>query len=444
MISTVKQYAQQTYGRNFLFDFNGNDSPDAYFLNDIMDFEFDESPYIRGGDHPFRGVDTKAWKGWKSPNLVEPSAMAASWGPSAAPYLSGPTVNLERVLIADIQAAGGMNVTPFELNLTDGTPEPVDFSVVDLYENFILNNPQLMAQTTTNAQTLLLQSAPSLLASLAASAEPTQGNGYNDYIGTGRLLLDSGINYDSIFVPDTSYSQLPPLTLSQLTPYKVVIAPYSWALDDNQASVLLAYAQQGGTLIIDGHFANSQPDGTPASRPNVQAIMATPGAQPYGSGTIVVTNAQYGIQYQSNTIGVQVPVRAAFTSFLAPYVTPTVVVTQPPAQIHEPGVGAFFYRDVNGHALVHLVNYDYNDSTDQFVTKTNIQVQVQAGSQPVDAVILHSPDIVGVQSLPFTRAGETITLTVPEVDAWDVLYFEPSTQAPVIESAAPAPALGGV
>jgi hypothetical protein len=49
MISTVKQYAQQKYGRDFLFDFNGGDDAVAYFLNDVMDFEFDESPYIRGG-----------------------------------------------------------------------------------------------------------------------------------------------------------------------------------------------------------------------------------------------------------------------------------------------------------------------------------------------------------------------------------------------------------
>jgi hypothetical protein len=189
-------------------------------------------------------------------------------------------VNLERVLNADIYAAGGIRACSIEENQDDATPEPVDLSVVNLYANFVLNNPLLMTQTTTNAQTLLLQSAPSLLDLLAGSAEATPYNGYTDYIGTGRLLLDSGINYDSLFVPDTSYSQLPPLTLAALTPYKVVITPYSWALDDNQVSVLLAYAQQGGTLIIDGHFANSQPDGTPASRSNVQTILATLGARP--------------------------------------------------------------------------------------------------------------------------------------------------------------------
>ncbi len=375
--------------------------------------------------------------------------MAASWGSSAAPYLSGPTVNLERVLMADIYAAGGVRASSIQENLDDGTPEPVDLSVVNLYANFVLNNPQLMTQTTTNAQTLLLQSAPSMFGALAAQAETIGWDGNTDYIGTGRLLLDTGINYDSLFVPDTSYSQLPPLTLAALTPYKVVIAPYSWSLDDNQVSVLLGYAQQGGTLIIDGDFANSQPDGTPANRPNVQAILATQGAQPYGSGTIVVTNAEYGIQYEnnqfaSNAISVQASIQAAFVSFLAPYISPTVAVTQPLPQIHQPGVGAFYYHDANGHALVHLVNYDYNDSTDQFVTKNNIQIQVQVGSQPVNAVVLRSPDIAGPQSLPFTKNGSTVTVTVPQIYAWDILYFETSTLAPVISSTTPVATLGAV
>lgn len=121
-----------------------------------------------------------------------------------------------------------------------------------------------------------------------------------------------------------------------------------------------------------------------------------------------------------------------------------MVVTQPVPQIHEPGVGAFFYRDINGHALVHLVNYDYDDSTDSFVTKTNIQVQVQVGSQAVNSVILLSPDILGPQSLSFTQNGGAITVTVPQVYAWDVLYFEKSTQAPVISSATPANELSAV
>ena len=49
------------------------------------------------------------------------------------------------------------------------------------------------------------------------------------------------------------------------------------------------------------------------------------------------------------------------------------------------------------------MNYDYNEVTDQFSTKTNVGLSVRVGTQPVDDVILRSPDINGVQSLPLTR-----------------------------------------
>jgi len=441
LVTSTKQYSQQKYGRDFLFAFNDNDYPPGFFLTESMDMEYAELPYIRGGDHPFGAVDIKAWKGWKNGVMPKPLAMAASFG--AANPLSKATVNLERVLIADQAAAGAMAGTTLQMNEGPIGSEPVDLGVVSRYANFILDNGQLMVQTKTTAQTLLLESAGSLLGGLlSAPAETQPWNSPTDYFGTARLLLDSGITYDSLFLPDTSYSQLPSLALGALTPYKVVIAPYSWALDDYQVSVLLAYAQQGGTLIVDGSFANSQPDGTPASRPDIQTILATPGAQPYGSGIIVVTNAVLGVQYETDDMTTQRTARAAFQSFLAPYISPDVIVTQPPAQIHEPGIAPFFYRDRNGNALVHLVNYDYDDNSDQFYTITNIQVQVRVGSQPVNAVILRSPDMAEAQSLPFTRNGNTITTTVPTVDAWDVLYFEVSTLAPVIDSATPAPALG--
>ena len=51
------------------------------------------------------------------------------------------------------------------------------------------------------------------------------------------------------------------------------------------------------------------------------------------------------------------------------------------AVVHEPGVTPFFYRDRAGQALVHLVNYDYNEVTDQFSTKTNVGLSVRVASR---------------------------------------------------------------
>jgi hypothetical protein len=166
----------------------------------------------------------------------------------------------------------------------------------------------------------------------------------------------------------------------------------------------------------------------------------------------VYSNELFGVEYQSTSGGTipgadnaaQRQARSSFLTFLTSWAQPDVQLVEPTAQVYEPGIGAFFYHDRNGNALVHLVNYDYDLDGDQFYTKKNIQVQVQVGSQAVDEVISRSPDTTGAQSLPFTRSGETITVNVPEIDAWVVLYFQQSAHAPVIRRVNPVPSFGAV
>jgi hypothetical protein len=436
LVATTKHYARTTYNRDFLFSVNDNNHPIGYFITEDIDLTTPELIYIRGMDHPFMAVDIKAWQGWKSPTFVFPEAMPPTLG--VPDPLTKATVNLERVIIADIQAANGTPGTTLQMNSGLNTPEPVDLAVVARYADFILSHPQIFTAVSTGARTALLQSASSLLGgTFPTPAETNPWDGWTNYIGTARLLLDSGITYNSVFLPDTSYSHLPAITTDTLARYSVVLAPSCWALDDNQVTALLNFAQQGGTLIIDGHFATSQPDGSPANRPAVQTLLSTPGTINYGAGRIVVTQARFGVQYQNADASVQRTTRTAFQTFMAPWVMADVTITQPQATVHEPGVTPFFYRDSSGRALVHLVNYDYDDTADQFHAKTNIHVVVRVGTQPVDAVILRSPDVVGTQSLPFSRTGDVISLTVPTVEAWAILYFQPNAEPPVVSSSTP-------
>ena len=240
---------------------------------------------------------------------------------------------------------------------------------------------------------------------------------------------------------------------ADLAKYSAVVAPMIWTLDDTQLNALLDYAQNGGTLVIVGAFGTHLPNLQPASRPQLQALLSSPRTS-YGAGMILVPAENYGLEYeqtgasfelwQNVDMNLQRTARASFQALLAPFVQPDAQVSGVTAVVHEPGVTPFFYRDRAGQALVHLVNYDYNEVTDQFSTKTNVGLSVRVGTQAVDDVILRSPDINGVQSLPFARNGDTITLTVPSVDAWDVILFQQNARAPVISSASPTPALAAV
>jgi hypothetical protein len=453
LAATAKQYAMQTYGRNFLITCNDNDDPTGLFVTDVMDMTSPELFYIQPEDHPFHAVDIKSWTGWKWPSAplaeTSPSPLSGVTMP-----LSAPTVNLERIILADEQASGGIPGVTMQMNVGLGVAEPVNLNEVSLYANFILGNPQIMTHTPSVARVGLVHSAASVFGGhLSYPGQNDPWSGYSDYLGTALMLLANGLTYDAVFFPDTSYSQLPAVTVESLAKYSVVIAPYVFALDSNQESVLLEYAQQGGTLVIDGGFATNEPSGPPANHPELGPILAAPGVRSYGSGTIVFTNGQYGVQYmypngisfqQTPNISAQQTTRAAFQAFLQSYIQPDVQVSQPPAQQYDPGVTPFFERDNTGNALVHMVNYDYSLASDQFYTKTNITVQVNVGSQAVNSVILRSPDMTGVRSLPFTRSGGVVTVVIPQIEAWAVLYLQEGGAAPVINSVSPTQTLSAV
>jgi uncharacterized protein (TIGR03437 family) len=453
LVATTKQYAQQKYARDILFSCNTTFGTN-FLVRDVMDLTTPEAAYIRGHepgtDHPYMAPDIRAWKGWKGPVIVFPEAFSPASG--VPNPLDKPTVNLERVIIADIQAAGGVAAATTQMNLGLGYPQPVDLSVVRRYANFILNNPQLMSQTTTTSRVALLESAASIETTmLPAPGQPNFWAGRSAYMGTARMLLDSGITYDSVFLPNSSYSSLPSPSAQDLARYSVVVAPLVWALDDAQLGAILSYVQQGGTLVVFGGFGTNLPSGQQANRPQLETILPKSGHVSYGTGTIEFSSELFGVEYEqvgTNYVNVnmsaQRQARASFQALMVPYVQPDVKVSGVTAVVHEPGVTPFLYRDNAGRALVHLVNYDYDDATDQFYTKTNVGLSVRVGSQLVDEVVLRSPDIPGAQTIPFTRQGDTITLTVPVVDAWVVLLFQQNLYSPVISSASPATSLGAV
>lgn len=437
LASSTRDYARQQYGRTFLLTCNTAFDPVGDFVRDAMDFTTNEGFYIRGRDHPFLAPDIRAWGAWKKPQLVLPEPFPPALG--VTDPLDRPTANLMRAIIADIQASGGVAGTTLDLNTGLGSSQPVDLAVVRRYAGFILANPQLMTRLTVPATTALLESSASRLGGrVRAEGQSDPWAGPANYIGTARLLLDSGINYQSVFLPDTSYSALPSPSAAELASYKVVIAPSVWAVDDGQVGELLAYVHGGGTLVIIGDFASNQPDGLRAHREQLNALLPAAGEAGYGAGRFVVSHENYGVEYEFAPTPVPREARARFQSLLAPYAARDVVVSGPPVLTHEPGLAPFLYVDRNGQRVLHLVNYDYDDATDQFAVKRDAVVSVKVGEQVVDNVILRSPDIAGALPLPFERHGGTVTVTVPEVEAWVVLSLQPNAGAPVVNGFAPA------
>ena len=430
LIQSTKQYARDTYHRDFLFSSNAAFDPMAFYARDVMDLSTNEAFYIRGTNpaHPFLATDIKAWTGWKSPTVavIEPFPHAVG----AANPLSTPTTNLMRAIIADVQAAGGIPCTSLQLNENLGGAVPMDLPAVARYAKFILANAPLMSQTSSPARIALIESAPSLLGGYVATpAEPNPWPARAEYTGTARLLLENGYAYDSIFFPDASYSTLPSGT-QDLGRYDLVIAPHAWSLSDEQVAGLLQYVDAGGKLLVIGSFGKAQPDGSKGASTRMPAFPAS-GTVAIGKGRVVISPTTFGSRYQDagavhDDGAAQRSVSKSFLDWLAPYAQRDVQVTGVTALVHEPGITPFLYLDRAGQPLLHLVNYDYDDATDQFVVKNAFRVVVRVGAAtPVGKVVLSSPDLAQTQTLTFSRSGDLVTVEVPSVDAWAILSFQP-------------------
>jgi len=430
LIQSTKEYARDKYHRDFLFSSNSAFDPMAFFARDVMDMSTNEAFYIRGTTppHPFLATDIRAARGWKHPSVavIEPYPKAVG----AANPLSTPTTNLMRAVIADVQAAGGIPCTSLQLNENLGGAVPMDLSTVARYAKFILANAQLMSQTSTAARIALVESATSLLGgNLATSAEPNPWPARAEYTGIARLLLENGYTYDSIFFPDPSYSTLPSGT-QDLGRYDLVIAPHTWSLSDEQVAGLLRYVDAGGKLLVTGSFGKAQPDGSRGAS-NRMPVLPSSGTFAMGQGRVVISPSMFGSRYQdAGTIhddgAAQRNVSKSFQDLLGPFAQRDVQVTGVTALVHEPGVTPFLYLDRVGQPLLHLVNYDYDDATDQFVVKNAFRVVVRIGAAtPLGKVVLSSPDQSQAQTLMFSRTGDLVTVDVPGIEVWAILSFQP-------------------
>ena len=126
-----------------------------------------------------------------------------------------------------------------------------------------------MSQTSSPSKIALLESAASLVNANFVSGPPwNAGRESWAYMGMARILLDSGLTYDSVFLPDSSYSMLSSASAADLAKYSAVVAGIIWTLDDTQLNALLDFTRQTADAGDEGRLRHpsSQPTtGQPAA-----------------------------------------------------------------------------------------------------------------------------------------------------------------------------------
>jgi hypothetical protein len=425
LVSDAHDYARQTYGRNFVVSANANFGALGYYVVDEFDM-FCNEHYPFDKVDSFAATDVKAYKAiGRWPVAVGPEPKRDG--------LPKAVTNMMRLALADIYASGG--TVCFGKNLTEGLGKPIttDQEVIRRYARFIVAHRELYENLSFSPQVALFDSMASRNARYWSQDPKLHVDWEKNFYGTGRLLIDQNIQFDCVFAPDERFCTLPPPTLQQLQKYKVVILPHTPLLSDPDANLLLNYIKAGGRVVAMGNIGTHTPDGAPVNRPELQALQQQVGMHKFGKGLFVYTAAYLGEDYISGDRENQSVTRARFDSMLIPFIQPEVKTSNVSEVYRRGGATGFLYRDSGGDYILHLVNYDFNEFTDQFAAKQNVVVSILADSAVARHAVFVSPDIPNPQPLTATFTNGYITVTIPKLEAYGVVVLRQNDSAAATE-----------
>jgi hypothetical protein len=160
------------------------------------------------------------------------------------------------------------------------------------------------------------------------------------------------------------------------------------------------------------------------------------GAHKLGKGLFVYTSAYLGEDYLFGNRQQQRIAQAGFDSMLLPLIQPELKTSDVSEVYRRGGATGFLYRNSGGDYILHLVNYDFNEFTDQFAAKQNVVVSILADPSVARHAVFLSPDIPNPQPLTAAAANGYVTVTIPKLEAYGVLILRQNDST---AAAAPQP-----
>jgi uncharacterized protein (TIGR03437 family) len=423
---SAHQYAQEKYGRSFTVSTNTNFGAQSHHLLNEVDYFLNEHytfNSFQGALSPFACVDIKSYKGVRRwPVVVAPEPLYLEGLPKA-------TKNMIRLALGDIYAAGGTVAFAGAFNAwTVNNKIAIDPDILKKYAQFILVNHGLFENLRYSPQVAILDSTALRQARLfqmdSVPSLGTSGSDESHYYGTARLLVDNNVQYDSILVPDGLLSTVPSFSAQQLQRYKVLVMPNVLILDDAQAGAVLEFVRAGGVVIATGMVGTHQPGGKLAARAELARLQERDGVTPFGNGVFVYTRRSLGSDYQKKSDTERSTLRQVFRDLVLAYIKPEIV-TGPVSEVYRTGgATAFLYNDAAGDYIAHLVNYDYNEFTDQFAVKDNVAVSIRVPMRGLRYATFVSPDLAGPLYLPVTQTSDGVSVVLPRLEAYGILILQ--------------------
>ena len=397
LIDYSKSYAQQS-GKTLVFAVNGDPlrNTDEYtFFSKLDFFEFEHEWFPAWRKNPGSvgfeaGVPITAKMKYTA-GLGKPG-VTMPYGGSDSTLFSQLDANSGTFLIlhqfAEAYANRGFYIYS-DFNYL-GEKFSADRAPLRLYHAFIREQPAAFKDLSTYAETAVLRPSHALV---------DEQSGLDAIQGFADILGEANVPYDVV-------------DIDKIADYRVVLTGGPlWT--DAEIETLLAYVQNGGTLIAsDSRFGSRDQNNQPVNRPPLRALMSN-GIHSLGKGKFVffTEDLWYKIWAQRNQIASEKIVAAVKQQGITPNTAPANVQLLPYV--------------AEGKFVLHILNYDFSNSNFQEKKDFQVQVRLPADYSTVGKTLkIISPDFEGNQTATFDQSGDMITFTVPSLYIWDVIILE--------------------
>ena len=203
-----------------------------------------------------------------------------------------------------------------------------------------------------------------------------------------RAMSDINAQYDVVMMPDGDF-RADDFTAEQLEGYPLVIVPDCRILTENQRNILLAYARNGGRVLVAGRLAEGTDLAEELRRTGNASFVSLEGGK-----------EAYVPRFME-----------AFGRAFAPV---------SPLECRMEKIGAQRY-DRDGKTWVHLLNYRYDEQADRVLPAERVELELR----DVDAGKLRilAPAGDPLPDCDVSREGETVKVVLRNAGLYTVLAF---------------------
>ena len=246
-----------------------------------------------------------------------------------------------------------------------------------------------------------------------------------DYLGFATALIDAHLPFRVV----TDWK----LTTANMAQYKTFIMPCADYLNDSVLSIVQKWVENGGRLVLTGSpgkFFDTDGLFQRRTQPLLQNLVGrnisnapeivkndalvydkTVYTRTVGNGTVVWTAEPVGMNYFNAKYSADaVPRRAALLSNLKTMMGTSGFFDGSALPVT---VGSYVWNVADGNSVfVDLVNYNYNETTDQTENEQNLTLKIKlVAGKTVSSVLAVAPE--GNSTLNFSVSNGWATISIP-------------------------------